>query len=318
MSGLFSGSEREEIKPFAKTTVDVLVVEDIQIRDNELVYLRRYVDDSFVELDELQRYMRQIRLYKNRLVEYSIELVRLTEEHEQESARVAAYASHLEQIVKIPELDQIGITEAEWSETLTNIRNQDSFLNALRAFQPVITAATIDFAAVITRIESELLASARKEFDRRIESSFREVNQLRLILHEKRRELLAAMIAVEQYRGGDATAIADFRRSGTYLDESFSSNSPDENQLAEFESDLRERISYSTMLLAETDADYAIYEKTRAELDRKEIEILEALTIARLQIETWTQAHHALSRGVKKPGELMQLTVNAARHYLMP
>jgi len=318
ISELFSGSEREQIKPFAQTTVEVLVVEEIQIRDNELVHLRRYVDDSFVELDELQRHMRQIRLYKNRLVEYSIELVRLTEEHDQEAARVAAYASHLEQMVKTPDLDQIGISEAEWGEILTKIRNQDSFLNALRSFQPVITAATIDFAALITKIESELLEATRKEFDRRIESSFREVNHLRLILHNKRRELLAAMIAVERYRAGDAQAIARFRQTSSHLDDKFTSDTPDENQLKRLESDLRERISYSTALIAEINTDYAVYEKTRAELDRKELEILEALTIARLHIETWTQAHHALSRGVKKPGELMQLTVSAAQRYLIP
>ena len=49
-----------------------------------------------------------------------------------------------------------------------------------------------------------------------------------------------------------------------------------------------------------------------------EIEILDALTIARLQIETWTKAHHALASGVKKPGDLMQLTVKAAKRYLIP
>ena len=312
-----AGSEREEIKPFAQTTVDVLVIEDIQIRDNQLIYLRRYVDDSFVQLDELQRYMRQIRLYKNKLVEYSIDLVRLTEEYEQESERVAAYASHLEQMVGITELNQIGVSEAEWSEILTGIRSQDTFLNALRGFQPLIIAATVDFAALITRIESELLEAMRKEFDRRIESSFREVNHLRLILHNKRKELLAAMIAVERYRAGNKNAIANFRQTSTHLDQEFTSDTPDQGQLELLELDLRERIRYSTALIAETDGDYAIYEKTRTELNQKETEILEALTIARLQIETWTQAHHALSRGVKKPGELMQLTVNAAKRYLI-
>ena len=98
----------------------------------------------------------------------------------------------------------------------------------------------------------------------------------------------------------------------------FTSNAPNEERLTVLEGDLRERVKYSTLLIAELNLDYANYVKTRAELDQKEIEILEALTIARLQIETWTQAHHALANGVKKPGDLMQLTVNAAKHYLIP
>ena len=318
LSREFSGSEREEIKPFAQKTVDVLVVENIQIRDDELVHLRRYVDDSFVKLDELQSHIRRVRQYRQKLVEYSIELVRLSEEYSSETDRVEAYANHLEEMVGLPELNQIGFSEAEWADILTQVRNQDSFLDALRSFQPVITAATVDFAALISRIETELLPATRKEFDLRIESNFREVNQLRLILYNKRKEILAALIAVELYRGGDRSTIAEFKRSNPNWSDDFASDEPDDDQLAEIESDLRQRIGYSTSLIAEIDTDFAVYEKTRSELDRKELEVLEDLTIARLQIETWTQAHHALSKGVKKPGELMQLTVKAAKHYLIP
>jgi CRP-like cAMP-binding protein len=318
ISDKFTGSEREEIKPFAQKTVDVLVVEDIQIRDNELLHLRPYVDDTFVELDELQRHMNQVKQYRNKLVEYSIDLVRLTEQYDKEPARIAAYASHLEEIIGETERERIGLSEGEWGEILVEIRNQKTFLNALRSFQPVIAVASDTFAALVTRIESELLVATRKEFDRRIESSFQEVNQLLSILRKKRRELLGAMLALEGYRGGNDGAIGSFRQTGTHLDEVFTSDRPNEDQLAALEADLRERISYSTLLIAEMDNDYANYVKTRAELDQKELEILEALTIARLQIETWTQAHHALARGVKQPGELMQLTVRAARDYLIP
>jgi len=314
----FTGEEHEEITPFAQKTVDVLVVENIQIRDNELLHLRRYVDDTFVELDELQRHMNQVKGYRDKLVEYSIDLVRLTEQYSKESERIAAYASHLEQIIRKTELSRLGISEAEWSEILANIRDQETFLDALRGFQPVITAASRDFDALITRIETELLVATRKEFDRRIELNFLEVNELLLILHNKRKELLAAMIALERYRGGDTKAIANFRQNNAPIRKIFTSDAPNEERLTALESDIRERIKYSTLLIAEMETDYANYVKTRAELDQKEIEVLEALTIARLQIETWTQAHHALANGVKKPGDLMQLTVNAAKHYLIP
>ena len=314
----FTGSKHEEIRPFAQQTVDVLVIEDIQIRDNELLHLRRYVDDTFVQLDNLQRHMDRVKRYRDKIVDYSIDLVRLTEQYSDESERIAAYADHLEQIIGTYELDRIGMPEAQWSEILANIRSQKTFLNALRSFQPVITAASHDFDALITRIETELLVDTRKEFDRRIELAFQEVNDLLLILHNKRKELLAAMIAVEEYRGGNSRAIAKFRQNETHVTRLFTSDIPNEVQLAALEGDLRERISYSTRLIAEMDTDHENYVKTRAELDQKETEILEALTVARLHIETWTRAHNALASGVKKPGELMQLTVKAAKNYLIP
>lgn len=314
----FTGSEREEIKPFAEQTVDVLVIEDIPIRDNELLHLRRYVDDTFVQLDELQRNLDRVKRYRNKIVEYSIDLVRLNEQYRDEPARIAAYADHLEQMIKDDELSRIGMPKTRWNEILVNIRSQKTFLNALRSFQPVITTASVDFDALITRIQTELLVDTRKEFDRRIESAFHEVNALLLILHEKRKELLAAMIAVEEYRGGNTRAIAKFRQRDTHVGHLFTSDIPGEARLAALEGDLRERIGYSTRLIAELDNDHATYVETRAELDRKENEILQALAIARLHVETWTRAHNELASGVKKPGELMQLTVKAAKNYLIP
>ena len=67
------------------------------------------------------------------------------------------------------------------------------------------------------------------------------------------------------------------------------------------------------MLVTELNSDYANYEHARAELDRKEAEIFDALTVARLQIATWTLAHLALANGVKTPGEWMTLSVEAAK-----
>ena len=313
-----SGSELNQIRPFAQKTVDVMVVEDIRVRDDELIHLRPYVDDSFVELDALQRRMRHIRQYRQKLVEYSIELVRINEEYDKAPAKIEAYADHLESMVGLPELEQIGISEEEWNAILAEVRSQSNFLDALRSFQPVITAATLDFTTVINSIESDLLPAARQEFDRRIESNFREVNQLRLILHEIRKELLAGMIAVETYHDGDAAAIAEFRQESSRLNGVFMSDTPTEAQLDEIRGRLREQIGDSTRLIAEMDADFAIYEKTRVELDQKEAEILKALTVARLQIDTWTRAHNALSQGAKMSGEIMQLTVKAAKHYLIP
>ena len=309
------GTEREEITPFAQKTVDVLAVESIQVHDSEWIHLRRYVEEEFLELDELQRDLDQVELYRDRLVEYSIELVRLTELYEKESDRVTAYASHLEQVVRVTELNRFGISETEWAEILADIRTQETFLDALRVFQRVINKASRDFGILITRVETESLVAMRKEFNRRIESHYREVNEFLLIQHGKRKELLAAMNAIDGYRSGETDAIVDFRQKNTSVSALFISNAPDKKQLAVLEDDLSERLQHSTTLIGQLDGDYANYVNARTELDLKEDEIRHALTIARLQIETWTRAHHALAHGVKEPGELMELTLDAARFF---
>ena len=313
VSEKFTGKKQEEITPFAQKTVEVLVVENIQIRDNELIHLRRYVDDSFVELDELQLHMEQVKRYRDKLIAYSIDLVRLTELYENDEERVAAYADRIEQNVGTDEFNRLGISDQEWASILVDIRSQDSLLDALRTFQPVINIAARDFEALISRIETDLVVAVRKEFDRRIETNFLEVNEFLLRQHDIRNELLAAMIAIDKYRLGDEQAIAEFRQTKTPISKLFASSSPSEKQLLKIEANLQERIKNSTALITELKPDYANYQHARAELDRKEAEVFDALTVARLQIATWTLAHQALANGVKAPGEWMELSVGAAR-----
>jgi hypothetical protein len=313
ISEKFTGKEQEEITPFAQKAVEVLVVENIQIRDNELIHLRRYVDDSFVELDELQQHMEQVKQYRDKLIAYSIDLVRLTEVYEDDEEMVAAYADRIEQTVDTDELNRLGISEQEWAVILADIRSQESLLGALRTFQPVINTAALDCEALISRIEADLVEAVRKEFDRRIEENFLEVNEFLLRQFDIRNELLAAMIAIDKYRRGDKQAIAEFKQMKTLVSKLFSSSTPDEKQLVSIEAELQERIKNSTMLITELNSDYANYEQARTELDRKEAEIFDALTVARLQIATWTLAHQALANGVKTPGEWMELSVGAAR-----
>lgn len=309
----FTGKKQGEITPFAQKTIEALVVENIQIRDNELIHLRRYVDDSLVELDELQLHMEQVKLYRDKLIAYSIDMVRLTELYENDEERVAAYADRIEQTVGTNELNRLGISEQEWATILADIRSQNSLLDALLMFQPVINTAALDFEALISRIETDLVVAVRKEFDRRIEANFLEVNEFLLRQYDIRKELLAAMIAIDKYRRGDEQAIAEFRQMKALVSKLFASSSPSEKQLLKIEADLQERIKNSTLLITELNSDYASYEHARAELDKKEAEVFDALTVARLQIATWTLAHQALGNGVKTPGEWMGLSVEAAK-----
>lgn len=48
-----SDREHENIAPFAENTLEMLGLEKVQVRDNELIYLRPYVDEKFHALDEL-------------------------------------------------------------------------------------------------------------------------------------------------------------------------------------------------------------------------------------------------------------------------
>jgi hypothetical protein len=309
----FVGKEHEQIGPFAQKTVEMLAVQNIQVRDNELIELRRYVDDSFVELDALQETIAIIDGYRDEVIAYSIDLVRLVELYNTDAERIEAYAERIEQHVGPIALNRLGITEQEWRSVVADIRKQERLLDALRAFQPVINRAARKFDAYISKIESDLMIVARKEFDRRIQAEYQHPIDFLNRQYKSRYDLIAASIAIDKYREGDKQAIAKFRKKDLPVSKLFTTNAPSEKQLITLEEELYERLKQSTELLAELDRDYADYIKVRKELDKKEAEVYEALSFARLQIATWTQAHQALANGVKDPGEWMEMTIQAAK-----
>ena len=313
LSEKFVGKEHEDIAPFAQKTVEVLAVENIQIRDNEMVYLRFYIDDTFVQLDDLQSHITRIDDYRDEIIAYSIDLVRITELYENEADRVSAYADRIEQHVGPIALNKLHIPEDTWKNVVSDIRSEETLLGALRQFQPVINMAARKFDAMISKVEKELVIATREEFDRRIQEEFEHVLEFLMTQQGIRDELLEAMNAIDKYRRGDKQAIASFRKQDAPVKKLFNSDTPNEKQLKQIEVELRERISHSTSLLSEMDKDVADYKETRAELDKKETEVFEALSVARLQIATWTQAHQALANGVKDPGEWMELSIKAAK-----
>jgi hypothetical protein len=49
-----------------------------------------------------------------------------------------------------------------------------------------------------------------------------------------------------------------------------------------------------------------------AELEREEAEVVNGLTVARLQVVVWARAHQAMADGVKDPGNWLELALQAA------
>lgn len=91
-----SDREHENIAPFAENTLEMLGLEKVQVRDNELIYLRPYVDEKFLALDELQANLALLGAIRDSAVDYSIELLSITEQYDNEIAQVAAYVANLE------------------------------------------------------------------------------------------------------------------------------------------------------------------------------------------------------------------------------
>ena len=309
----FGGTEVEDMTPFAQTTVEVLTVENIQLRDNELLYLRFLVDDSFTALDELQEGIGTVDFFRDRVVSYSVDLVRITELYSADDERVSAYAEGIDAGLRDQFVGAGIVSQQEWEAVLVEVRNQPDLLAALRAVQPLVNRAATFYDHLIIDLESNKFPAVRAEFDARIEHEYGEILRFIKMTYERRDEAFQAMYLIDAQRRGDDGALDALAQIMLVSELSSSSGQIDAQELKALEPRLREYIVDTSRILQEVDVDIDGYKATRLELDRKEAEVMASLSVARLQFQTWARAHQALANGVKNPGKWMELSVKAAQ-----
>jgi len=137
----FTAQEHAEFTPFAQKTVEVIGVDNIQLRDDELIYLRSYADESFVQLDRLQELLNQTEVFRSKVILYSVELVRVSEIYTTEEEMIAAFAQSIDDNLRAPVTGYLDVSEQQWDAILADVREQESMLGALRAVQPIVNQA---------------------------------------------------------------------------------------------------------------------------------------------------------------------------------
>ena len=131
---------------------------------------------------------------------------------------------------------------------------------------------------------------------------------------DRREAILEGMNIVYAYRHGDTSAAARLREGNILIDKSvlpkgeFTAKSIDTISVS-----LNKELAENTLLQTEFATDVEYYTRTVDELDRKEGEIIDSLSLARLQFVTWARSHQALANGVKEPGKWMGLSLKAGK-----
>lgn len=308
------GTEHAEITPFAQKTVEIIGVSNMLLRDDEFVWLRAFADDDFAELDRLQSLLAVLDFFRSNIVSYSVELVRVSEVYGSGPTAVEAFADSVDENLRVTVIERLKVTEQEWNAVLSNIRSQKDLLGGLRAFQPIVNTAGEVYAKLMDEIESSVLFDVRAGFDQRIQAEYADILEFEDRHYRYRDELFRALVSVDDYRLGDVTAIQDLRNQNFLIDPALlATDQPDYQQTRRLHLELQNMLIESTTLLQSYYQEREDYLAVRSELDKKEIEILNDITLARLQFTSWAQAHQALANGVKEPGTWMALAVQAGK-----
>jgi hypothetical protein len=163
-------------------------------------------------------------------------------------------------------------------------------------------------------MEATIIFEVRTEFDLRIQDEYAQILSFLGKQYAYRDELMDVASHMDDYERGDKDAIARVRAKDYIVDLSTLPNdSPSQAQLRKTGRILLEELQLTTEVVRNREPDAEGYKATRAELDRKEAEMLADIGLARVQFVTWSRAHQALAAGVKDPGSWMELSIKAAK-----
>ena len=310
-SGLV-GAEHENILPFAEQTVASMGVERIDFRDNEFAYLRVISEPNAPEIESLQKLLALADEFRDEIIYYSIELVRVAEMNLTDEERVQEYADALG-IMRQQFSVNLDVSDAEYNMIISDIRSQTNLLAALRAAQPVIDRAGGQFENLIREIEEQALVDAVTYLDNVIEEHYSVFMAYNDVMVRRRDDLLTGLALIREYRLGNDLAMVKFRELSVVQNRDLDvPDAPNAKDLEKLEKFLLKQMERDNQVVAYLQVDVDGYLNARAELDREEAEVIDGLNVARLQIVAWTRAHQAMANGAKEPGKWLKVAMDAA------
>jgi hypothetical protein len=308
----FIGDEHENILPFAEQTVASMAVERIEFRDTDLTYIRALADPDSPEIQKLRQLLAVADEFRDEIVYYSVEIVRVSEMVLAEEDKVLEYADTLE-IMRRQFNVTLDVSDAEFGEIVADVRSQATLLAAFRAVQPLIDRVGDRFEHLIREIEEQALVDVVDYVDDVVEAHYAVVIAYNDILVQRRDELLTGLSLINDYRRGDELAMNEFQNLS--LVTNYNLEVPATPSVKVIES-----LEISLLNLMETDnrvtsylqIDIDAYLSSHEELNREEAEIINGLSIARTQIVAWTRAHQAMANGARDPGKWLKIAMEAA------
>ena len=306
------GQEYENVVPFAEQTISSLSVQRIDFRDSEFAYLRAISQENTPEAQHLRELLSLVEDFRDQIIYYSVELVRIAELSADEEERVSEYAQTFA-AMHGQFVSQLDMDESEISAIEQDIRSQESLLEAIRTAQPVIDRAGNKFEILVREIEEHALVETVTYFDNLIETHYAEFMRYNDILVARRDEMLLGLSLLRDHRMGDPAALDRLRElSIISLRKVDIPASPSESQLNTIENFLLTQMRQDDEIAEYLQTDVEAYLAAHAELNREEAEVLNGLNVARLQIIAWTRAHKAMADGNKEPGKWLKVAMDAA------
>lgn len=298
----FKAGTVADIGFFSDSTVTMLSNLDLQLGRNEALLTRRYFmlnepeEQLVVALD--QRFQSTIQ----GLVEYSIKIVSIAESGRTEEEMIVAYADYLD--LFRDRLRQEKLIDAEtFDHSLTLVRGQDKFLDALREAQPLLNAVAMDSILNIDELIDAINALVDK-VELRIDEEYEDIVRYRQILEDEKSEILTAFELIYAAYKTDEPELSQLRESGViWMPELIPEGTPTRVDLSKLGEHLEKRLDAMHRISEEVAPDWNDYLSTQKELKNIAKRSTSMVQQTQVMMLTWVRAHQKMAAGKTDPAD---------------
>lgn len=307
MKEKFTPKTQANLGIFADTTVSMLSQADLGFDRNETVYSREFFDPEGEEEKRLLNTEKESRKFFREIVQYSLDLVVITETHDTEADQVKAYADNIsdfdDNILK-----KLGLEKDYYTKVIEEVRAQERLLDALKKAQPIIHGAARYMNTVLDERFVAIETVARK-LDRKIDERYAEVIHYQQALETEKYAVLKSLGKLYETYKGDPDAFDLLIKSGAIRKKGLiPKGRPSDDDLRNIAEHLLERLESLHLIGTEIKPDWDDYRATHQEIDKLHSMAVNRVNQARLVTLIWLRAHQKMAAGAQSPAEWFNIS----------
>jgi hypothetical protein len=302
----FKSSRHINVAPFAENTVAMIGEVQRATKPIVWVYLKKYEDLQTIE--DVREGFAPARTLMRGVALYSTQIVSIYESNLPESRKVAELAHYLdgairERIQSDPMAQQF-FTAGRLDTAVAEARKSSTFLGALGAAQPVVSAA-LSFGNDVYDSVDIRIEIAADDIDHRIETEWAPLKTQVAELTDLELRAIREYTLLARYRLGDAATLDTLRSLDPAVTSAIPTGKPPSaTALDATEKRLLSNIDTVNGLRAHLDKEYEIYQAEQRELDTLRSQSQEAARLGRITLILWARSHRNLAGGVAVPAQI--------------
>lgn len=262
--------ETADLAFFADQTVALFSQPNYGFTSDEVILIRGYYDPEQPAVRKVIELGDKGALLFAALGDYSVQLAGLSGQRISEAERVRRLHDYLGKH-RDSILGPTGFDPARYDQVLDSISRQESFLGAIREFQPIVNSVGRFGQILVTQYEQGI-QEVRDYLDEAIEKDFAVVARYTDVLEQRHRD---AMVAIARLAESDSPSSAE-------------------------EQVLQARLDRMQTIIELLEPRWELYRDTLEELDALHAKTLRSTAQARVSLLLWVRAHQRMATGLER------------------